>query len=124
MALLALAFLVVPIVELAVIIEIGATIGVLNTVGLLILSSILGGWLMKREGLGVVRRIQQATAEGRVPGKEVVDGVLVLFGGALMLAPGFLTDVAGMLLLLPPVRALVRRSLRHRFAARVGVIDV
>jgi UPF0716 protein FxsA len=116
---LVVAFFVVPIVELALIIKIGAAIGVLNTIGLLILSSVVGGWLMKREGLGVVRRMQLAVAEGRVPGKELVDAFLILFGGALMVAPGFLTDGLGMLLLLPPVRAVVRRILRRRFTVRV-----
>ena len=127
-AVLALAFFVVPLVELAVIIKVGAEIGVLNTVGLLILSSIVGGWLMKREGLGVIRRIQGSVAAGRVPGAELVDAFLILFGGALMLAPGFLTDLTGMALLLPPVRAVVRGALRRRFATRVvgggGIIDV
>src|SRR3954464_2132916 len=96
--LLALAFLIVPLLELAVIIKVGAAIGVLNTIGLLILSSIVGSWLMKREGLGVLRRIQGQLAVGQVPGKELVDAFLILFGGALMLAPGFLTDIAGMAL--------------------------
>lgn len=115
---LALAFIVVPIVELAVIIQVGAAIGVLNTIGLLLLSGVVGGWLMKREGLGVVRRIQAAMSAGRVPAAELVDGFLVLFGGALMLTPGFVSDIAGMALLLPPVRAVVRRVARKRFAAR------
>ena len=127
-AILALAFFVVPIVELAVIIQIGSAIGVLNTIGLLILSGVLGGWLMKREGLGVLRRIQFTLAEGRVPGVELLDAFLILFGGALMLTPGFVTDIVGMALLLPPVRALVRVALRRRFTARVvggsGIIDV
>jgi UPF0716 protein FxsA len=117
--LLVVAFFAVPIVELILIIKIGAAIGVLNTVGLLILSSVVGAWLMKREGLGVVRRMQLAVGEGRVPGKELVDAFLILFGGALMVAPGFLTDALGMLLLLPPVRAIVRRILRRRFTVRV-----
>jgi UPF0716 protein FxsA len=137
LAILALAFLVVPIIELAVIIKVGAAIGVLSTIGLLVLSSIVGSWLMKREGLGVLRRIQGQLASGQVPGKELVDAFLILFGGALMLAPGFLTDIAGMALLLPPVRAGVRRILRRRFTARLfgaggpgahgggpGIIDV
>jgi UPF0716 protein FxsA len=112
----------------------GAAIGVLDTVGLLLLSSIVGSWLMKREGLGVLRRIQSQLANGQVPGKELVDAFLILLGGALMLAPGFLTDVAGMALLLPPVRAAVRAMLRRRFTAKVfgpgsgggpsGIIDV
>ena len=118
--LLVVAFFAVPIVELALIIKIGAAIGVLNTIGLLIVSSVVGAWLMKREGLGVVSRMQQAAAEGRVPGRELVDAFLILLGGALMIAPGFLTDALGMLLLLPPVRAVVRRVLRRRFA--VGMI--
>ena len=122
---LVLVFLVMPLVELAVIIKIGASIGVLNTIGLLLLSSIVGGWLMKREGLGVLRRMQAAVSAGRVPGAELADAALILFGGALMVAPGFITDVLGMLLLLPPVRALVRAALRRRIAVRVlGTGDI
>jgi UPF0716 protein FxsA len=117
--LLVLAFLVMPLIELAVILKIGAAIGVLDTIGLLVLSSVVGGWLMKREGLGVLRRMQAAINAGRVPGKEIADGALILFGGALMVAPGFITDVLGMLLLLPPVRAVVRAAVRRRIAARV-----
>jgi UPF0716 protein FxsA len=125
---LVLVFLVMPLVELAVIIQIGGAIGVLNTVGLLLLSSIVGGWLMKREGIGVLRRMQAAVAAGRVPGKELADAALILFGGALMVAPGFITDVLGMLLLLPPVRAVVRAALRRKLAVRVlgpgNVVDL
>lgn len=116
---LALLFVVVPVLELAVIIQVGSAIGVLNTVALLLLSGLLGGWLMKREGLGVVRRIQRTANEGRVPGTELVDAFLILFGGALMLAPGFLTDLFGLSLMLPPVRAVLRAALRKRFEARV-----
>ena len=118
-AILALLFFVVPIVELAVIIQVGSAIGVLNTVGLLILSGVLGAFLMKREGLGVLRRMQATAAAGRVPGRELVDAFLILFGGALMLTPGFLTDLLGMSLLLPPVRSVVRGVLRRRFGARI-----
>jgi UPF0716 protein FxsA len=119
LGLLALVFLVVPLLELVVIIKIGAAIGVLDTVGLLVLSSVVGAWLMKREGLGVLRRMQAALNAGRLPGQELVDASLILLGGALMVAPGFLTDVAGMLLLVPPVRAGVRVVLRRRFLPRV-----
>jgi len=115
MAVLALLFLVVPLVELYVIIQVGQAIGALNTVGILLLDSLVGGWLMKREGLGVVRRIQTQLNRGAVPGKEIVDGFLILFGGALMLTPGFVTDLLGMALLLPPVRAVVRAALARRF---------
>lgn len=120
LGILALVFIVVPVVELVVIIQVGAAIGVLNTFGLLLLSGVLGGWLMKREGLGVVRRIQVAMSAGRVPGAELVDAFLILLGGALMLTPGFVSDIAGMALLLPPVRAVVRGVLRKRFTARAA----
>jgi UPF0716 protein FxsA len=112
---LALLFLVIPLVELYVIIQVGQSIGVLNTLGLLLLDSLVGGWLMKREGLGVMRRLQGQLEMGRVPGKEIVDAFLILFGGALMLTPGFVTDIFGMALLLPPVRAVVRGVLAKRF---------
>ena len=112
---LAFLFLVVPLVELYVIIQVGQAIGALNTVGLLLLDSLVGGWLMKREGFAVLRRLQDQLRQGHVPGKEIVDTFLILFGGALMLAPGFLTDLVGMALLLPPVRAVVRRILARRF---------
>jgi UPF0716 protein FxsA len=126
--LLALLFLVVPIAELTVIILVGREVGVLETVALLILMSILGGWMVKRQGLGVLRRIQANLTAGRLPGADLVDGFLVLFAGALLLTPGFLTDMLALGLLLPPVRAVVRRVLGRRFGtqivARGGVIDL
>ena len=115
MLVLVLLFFVVPIFELYVIIQVAHAIGVLDTIGLLILDSILGGWLMKREGLGVLRRLQAKLESGELPSTELVDGFLILFGGALMLAPGFVTDIVGMALLLPPIRAIVRRVLARRF---------
>jgi len=114
-AALALLFLVVPLVELYVIIQVGQAIGALNTIGILLLDSVVGGWLMKREGFGIIRRIQDRLAQGRVPGNEIVDAFLILFGGALMLTPGFLTDLLGMALLIPPIRAVVRRVVARRF---------
>ena len=116
---LVLLFLVVPLVELYLIIQVGSAIGALNTVALLVLMGVAGGWLMKREGLGALRRVQSQLGQGRVPGTELVDGFLILFGGALMLSPGFLTDVVGLALLVPPVRAIVRRALGRRFQARI-----
>ena len=117
MALLAVLFLVVPLVELYVIIQVGQAIGALNTVGILLLDSLIGGWLMKREGMAVFRRLQAKLEQGEVPGAELVDAFLILLGGALMLTPGFVTDLVGMSLLLPPVRVVVRRVLARRFKA-------
>lgn len=119
-ALLALVFLVVPLAELAVILQVGQWLGVANTLVLLVLVSVVGAWMAKREGLGVLRRIRQQLDLGRVPGAELVDGFLVLFAGALLLTPGFLTDCLALLLLIPPVRAAVRRTLRRRFARRMA----
>lgn len=128
MAVLALLFIVVPLVELYVIIQVGQSIGALNVIGLLIVMSVVGGWLMKQQGLGVLRRVQDQLHDGQVPGREIVDGFLILFGGALMLTPGFLTDVLGIALLLPPFRAIVRAGLARRFRViavnRGGLGDV
>ena len=113
-------FIVVPIVELYVLIQIGQAIGILPTIALLILDSILGAALMRSQGRAAWRRFNQAIAEGRVPGREVIDGVLVIFGGALLLTPGFLSDFLGLFLLLPPTRAIVRAVLVRRFGARLA----
>jgi UPF0716 protein FxsA len=114
---LVIAFIVVPLAELAVIIAVGDLIGLLPTLLLLLVVSAAGAWLSKREGLAAWRRFQLALAEGRVPTVEVADGAMILLAGALLLTPGFLTDVVGILLLLPPTRATARR-LAPRLAAR------
>lgn len=108
--LLFVVFLVLPFIELYVILQVGQAIGVLNTIALLLLVSAAGAWLVKREGISVLRRAQVRAQMGAVPGKELVDGVLILFAGALLLTPGFVTDLVGILLLLPPVRAALRAS--------------
>ena len=119
MALLLVLFLVAPLVELAVILQVSGSIGVLDTIGLLVLVSVVGAWLAKREGIGVVRRIQAALDRGEMPSREVADGGLILLAGALMIAPGFVSDLLAILLLLPPIRALVRGPLL-RYVARQG----
>jgi UPF0716 protein FxsA len=119
---LAVLFLVVPLAELYVLIQVGQVIGVLETVGLLLLVSVVGAWLAKREGIGVLRRMQAAVNAGRVPGTELVDAFLILLAAALMLTPGFLTDILAILLLVPPVRAGVRRTLRRILARRIEIL--
>src|SRR3954451_9239730 len=115
MALLVFLFIVVPLVELYVIIQVGQAIGVWWTLALLVADSIAGSLLMRSQGRAAWRRFQAALAESRVPGREVLDGVLVIFGGAFLLTPGFVTDVLGAVLLVPPTRALVRRGLARWF---------
>jgi UPF0716 protein FxsA len=120
--LLVLVFIVVPIAELFVIIQVGEWIGVWPTLLLLLLDAILGSWLLKHEGRAAWRRFNQALAERRMPGKEVADGFLVVLGGALLIAPGFLTDILGVLLLIPVTRAFFRRILRRWTVGRVAVV--
>jgi UPF0716 protein FxsA len=118
---LVLLFIVVPIAELAVLIQVGQAIGVLPTVAILIVDSILGGLLMRAQGRTAWRRFNETTAAGRVPAREVLDGALVIFGGALLLTPGFITDILGLVLLIPPTRALVRAVLARRLAHRMVI---
>ncbi len=118
---LVVAFLAVPIVEIYLIVEVARYAGILNTVVLLILVSVAGAWMVRREGLGILRRAQEELATGRVPGRQVVDGLLVLVAGALMLTPGFATDALGLALLFPPSRIAVREVLIRRFARRVNL---
>jgi UPF0716 protein FxsA len=117
--LLVVLFIVVPIAELAILIQVGQAIGVWWTIALLIADAVLGSMLARSQGRAVWRRFNLALQTGRPPAREVLDGTLVLFGGALLLAPGFLTDIFGLFLLLPPTRAFVRAVLVRRFMGRM-----
>jgi len=117
--LLILIFIVVPIAELALLIQVGQTIGVWWTIALLIADSILGSLLMRSQGRNAWRRFNVSLQAGNPPVREVLDGVLIIFGGALLLTPGFISDFLGLILLLPPTRALVRGILVRRFADRM-----
>jgi UPF0716 protein FxsA len=123
MALLALiaVFIVLPLLELYVILRVGDEIGWLWTILILAADSVLGSLLLRSQGRAVWRRFNEAVGVGRVPHREVVDGVLVIFGGALLITPGFVTDVVGLTLLVPPTRALVRRLTMRRLGRRVAV---
>ena len=117
--LLIVLFIVVPIAELAVLIQIGQLIGVWWTIALLVADAILGSLLARSQGRLAWRHFNEALQAGRMPAREVMDGALVLFGGALLLTPGFISDILGLLLLLPPTRALFRALLVRRFAGRM-----
>ena len=119
--LLIVLFIVVPIAELAVIIQVGSLIGVWWTIALLIADSVLGAMLMRSQGRAAWRRFNDAVRDARVPAREVADGVLVIFGGALLLTPGFLSDILGALFLLPPTRALIRKLFLRRAMSRITV---
>jgi UPF0716 protein FxsA len=124
--LLILLFIVVPIAELYVIIKVGEAIGLLPTLAILIADALLGSLLLRPQGRSAWRRFNAAIAEGRFPGREAADGVMVAVGGTLLLTPGFITDVFGLLLLIPPTRALIRRGLfrvlRGRFVLVSGPV--
>jgi UPF0716 protein FxsA len=113
---LLLLFIAVPIVELAVIIQVGQWIGLWPTLALLVADSVLGTMLMRSQSRLAWRRFNEALATGRPPAREVIDGALVIFGGAFLLTPGFVTDIFGILLLLPPSRAVLRGLLVRRLA--------
>jgi UPF0716 protein FxsA len=114
-------FIVLPIAELYVIIQVGEAIGVWWTLALLVADSVLGSMLLRTQGRAAWRRFNTTLAAGRPPAKEVMDGGLVIFGGAFLITPGFITDVLGVLLLFPPTRALFRRLLVRRYARRLVV---
>ena len=118
---LVIAFLIVPIIEIYLIVQVDAAIGGWETLGLLVFDSLIGAWLVRREGFSILANVQARLGRRELPTNELIDGMLVLFAGALMLTPGFLTDGLGFLLLLPPTRAIVRNTLKKRFAGRVGV---
>src|SRR5215207_10999733 len=117
--LLVLLFIVVPIAELAILIQIGQLIGIWWTIALLVADAVLGSLLARSQGRLAWRRFNEALRSGRPPAREVMDGALVLFGGALLLTPGFLSDILGLVLLLPPTRAVIRTILVRRFAGRM-----
>jgi UPF0716 protein FxsA len=115
------ALVLVPLVEVYVLVQVGQSIGALPTVALLVVMSLLGAWLLKREGRRTWTAFRAALGTGRVPAQEVADGALVVFGGALLLTPGFATDVVGLLCVLPGSRAVLRRVLSGFVAKRLGV---
>jgi UPF0716 protein FxsA len=124
MPILVLLFILVPIAEIYLIIQIGQEIGALWTVILLIADSIIGARLLSWQGRSVWRAFQDALAAGRMPHREIIDGVMIVVGGAFLLTPGFITDVFGLLLLLPPTRALIRRAVVSSIRRRGAVTRI
>jgi UPF0716 protein FxsA len=117
---LLLAFILVPLAELWVIDWVADRLRLLPTLGLLLAVSIVGAWVVKREGRAAWDRFREALGQ-RIPAVEVVDGALVLIGGTLLLTPGFITDAVGLLLVLPPSRAVANRAVRSRVRASFGL---
>jgi UPF0716 protein FxsA len=118
---LVLLFIVVPIAELYVILQVGDAIGVVPTIALLVVDSLLGSVLLRSQGRTVWRRFNETMSAGRVPHRELLDGVAVIFGGAFLITPGFITDIVGLLLLIPPTRAVLLRFAGRRIGKRMAV---
>ncbi len=115
---LLLLFLVVPLVEIYLLIQAGGVIGALNTVALVVLTAVVGAWLLRLQGLATLRRVQQSLDRGELPGTALVEGALLLLAGALLLTPGFVTDAVGFVLLVPGVRDAIARAVLARGVER------
>lgn len=116
------AFVLIPLVEIWAILQVGQLVGPWWTIALLVLDSIVGAWLIKREGGRAWQALRQALQGGRMPAKELADGALILIGGTLMLSPGFVLDLAGILLILPFTRPVARRLLTTVVERRLVVV--
>jgi len=113
------AFLIVPAIELYLIIEVSHQVGFGNTLIALVFISVIGAWMVKREGLQIIRKTQIELANGQLPGKQIVEGLLILLAGVLMLTPGFATDAIGLFLLFPLTRIMLRSFLTRRFVKKI-----
>ena len=119
---LLLLFTIVPVLELALLIQVGEHFGVLPTVSIVLATGFAGAWLARSQGLLALRRLQRELATGSFPAEEILDGVIILAGAMLLLTPGFLTDLVGLAALVPGSRHLIKRILKrgvhHRIEAR------
>jgi UPF0716 protein FxsA len=109
-----------PVLEIAVFLQVLSWIGVLNTLAVMVAISICGAWLVKRQGIGTLARMRSELDDGRIPTGPMTDGGLLAAAGFLLLLPGFVSDVVGLALLVPPVRGVVRRALGRRFTVRTA----
>lgn len=113
-------FIVVPALEIGLFILAGKTIGGLATIALIIATGILGAYLAKQQELGVLRKMQEQMRSGYPPGEALIEGVCVLFGGLLLLTPGFISDITGLLLVLPPTRKMLQPALLKMLKSRIS----
>lgn len=116
---LALLFVIVPLLELALLIQLGQVVGFWPTIGLVVLTGVTGAWLARVEGLRTLWKLREDLARGRLPGQAIMDGVAILMGGAFLLTPGIITDLFGFTLLLPPTRRALQRRVKRALEERV-----
>ena len=119
-------FIVVPVIELVLLIEIGQRVGTLATIGLIIGTGVVGASMARQQGISTLGRLRKDLDAGRLPAEPIVDGVLILVAAALLLTPGVLTDLVGFLCLVPNCRRLLKRALKRRFerAVQEGTVEV
>lgn len=117
-----LLFTIIPIVELILLIKVGSLIGTLNTIAVVILTAVIGAYMVKLEGLSVMYRIQMNLNEGEFPAEELINGLMILVAGALLLTPGFFTDVIGFLMVFPASRNGIKKFLKKFFQNRITMM--
>lgn len=117
-------FVITPVVEMALLIELGKRIGTLQTIGIIVLTGIVGASLAKSQGLRILRNIKESVHNGEMPHNHLIEGVLILIGGALLITPGILTDTAGFVLVIPWTRRLIRERLKKYFKGRIDRIQI
>jgi len=120
---LVLAFVVVPLVELMLLVFLQDLIGLGTTIAIVLITGVVGAWLVRRQGTRTWEAARRQFNLGQLPNRELAHGAMILFGGALLLTPGFLTDAVGFSLMVPPVREFIRTTVGKRMAERVVVID-
>jgi len=121
---LILIFIVVPLIEILLLIEIGSRIGALNTIFIIVVTGILGASMMRQQGFTIIRNIQRDLSQGRMPTGELINGALVLVGGIVLLTPGFFTDAVGFVLLIPATRALIRKKIELLIRRKIESGDI
>ncbi len=119
-----LIFAVIPVIELALLIKIGSVIGTLNTIIIVILTAVVGAYMVKLEGIAVMYRIQENMQQGTFPAEELINGMMILMAGVLLLTPGFFTDVVGFLMVFPVSRGVIKRIAGRYIKKRISYTDV
>ncbi len=121
---LLLAFILIPLLELTLLIKLGGAIGVLNTIGIVVLTAVVGAYLARMEGTRTLLHIRASMDRGIMPTDELIDALIIFASGAVLLTPGFLTDLCGLLLLFPPSRHAFRKWLKRRLASKINKRDI
>jgi UPF0716 protein FxsA len=119
-----LIFAVIPVIELALLIKIGSFIGTANTIIIVILTAVIGAYMVKLEGIGVMYRIQKNMQDGMFPGEELINGMMILLAGALLLTPGFFTDFFGFLMVFPVSRDCIKKIARRFIEKKISSGDI